>query len=447
MEDLNYSPQDEKKNGFFRRISKTVKIATIGFLILLLLIPMEMIRDLITERHYTGDAAIMEVSQKWSGKQVIAGPYLNFDYVTVTKSLTDGKAISYQTENLTLLPDELNIDTKLTTEVRKRGIYEVNVYQSTLTLKGSFNPDELKKRGIDADKIKFKDATLCMGISDMRGISEQIQVALGDSVYDLEPGVNGKELGISGVSRIIDIPELKEKVIPFEINIKLKGSQSMFFAPLGKTTKVAMSANWGTPSFDGKYLPDTHDVTDNSFTAQWQVLNLNRNYPQTFFNYNVRRDIEDSMFGVNLKVAVEQYQKSTRTAKYAILIIVLTFTVVFFVEIMDKKRIHALQYLLIGLALCLFYALLLSLSEQMNFSLAYIIASILTIGLIGLYIRAIMKRVRPALIMAGLLTALYTYIYVLIQLETLALLAGSLGLFVILAMLMYFSKKIDWFNE
>ena len=159
------------------------------------------------------------------------------------------------------------------------------------------------------------------------------------------------------------------------------------------------------------------------------------------------RDIDDSNFGVNLKVPVEQYQQSTRTAKYAILIILLTFTVIFFTEIMEKTRIHALQYLLVGLALCLFYSLLLSLSEYVGFNIAYLVSALLTIGLVGGYMLGIIRKKKPAFIMSGLLSVLYIYIFILIQLETFALLAGSLGLFVILAAVMYFSKKIDWFNE
>jgi len=438
----------EKKPGFFQRNAKTLKAITIGFLVLLLLIPMSMIEDLIRERNYTENEAVTEVSQKWSSRQTIIGPYLNFDYVITHETMIDGKVnISTETKNLTLLPDELIIDGNLMTETRKRGIYEVNVYQSVLTLKGSFSPEELKKRGIDFEKIRFENATLCLGIADMRGISEQIHITLGDSIYDFESGMNGKEMGYSGVSKIIDIPQLAKQFIPYEINLKLKGSQSMFFIPIGKTTQINLQADWGTPSFDGSYLPESHNITDNGFTAKWQVLNLNRSYPQTIMNFSNSSEIKDTKFGVNLRMPVEQYQQSMRTAKYAVLIILLTFAVIFFVETMDKKRIHVLQYLLIGLGLCLFYSLLLSMSEQMNFTLAYIISSVLTIGLISLYMRGIMKKKRPALIMAGLLLALYSYIYILIQLETLALLAGSLGLFIILAILMYFSKKIDWFNE
>lgn len=196
-------------------------------------------------------------------------------------------------------------------------------------------------------------------------------------------------------------------------------------------------------------MPEKREITEKDFSAQWQVLNLNRNYPQVLVNYQNAsiKDIQNSNFGVNLKMPVEQYQQSMRSTKYAILIILLTFTVIFFTEIMEKTRIHALQYLLVGLALCLFYSLLLSMSEHIGFNMAYLVASVLTITLVGGYMLGIIKRKKPAFIMVGLLSVLYIYVFILIQLETFALLAGSLGLFVILAMVMYFSKKIDWFNE
>ena len=284
----------------------------------------------------------------------------------------------------------------------------------------------------------------------MRGLSEQVSITLNDSVYVFEPGMDGRGIENMGVHAIINLSALKEnKKLPYEMRIKLKGSQAIYFTPLGKTTQVKLKANWGTPSFDGNFLPEKRDITEKDFSAQWQVLNLNRNYSQVLVNSKSAniRDIEDSNFGVNLKIPVEQYQQSLRSAKYAILIILLTFTVIFFTEIMEKTRIHALQYLLVGLALCLFYSLLLSMSEHIGFSPAYGVASLLTIALVGGYMQGIIKKKKTALIMVGLLGILYIYIFILIQLETFALLAGSLGLFVILALVMYFSKKIDWFNE
>lgn len=448
-ENLNVGLNEAKKQagGCLHRFSKSIKVVVIAFLVLLLLIPMFMIEDMIRERGRTQSEAIAEVSQKWSLAQTVTGPYINLKYPMYyeengTKRLTMG--------NVTLFPDELSVDGQLKTETLQRGIYKVNVYQSELVIKGYFSSEELRKGNLSMDALQYDRAAICLNLTDMRGLSEQVSIRLNDSVYVFEPGMDGQGIDNMGVHAIVNLSALKEDGrLPYEMNIKLKGSQSISFTPLGKTTKVSLKANWNTPSFDGNFLPEKRKITESDFSAQWQVLNLNRNYSQVLVDYPTTgiRDIKDSSFGVNLKMPVEQYQQSMRSTKYAVLIILLTFTVIFFTEIMEKTRIHALQYLLVGLALCLFYSLLLSLSEHIGFGSAYLVASVLTIALVGGYMLGIIKRKKPAFIMTALLVVLYIYVFILIQLETYALLAGSLGLFVILAMVMYFSKKIDWFNE
>ena len=439
--------QAQQPMGCLHRFSKTIKVVIIGGLILLLMIPMFMIENLISERGRTQEEAINEVSEKWSLAQTVTGPYLNIQYPVVTENNGEKKV---SIKDLILFPDELLINGQLKTEILKRSLYEVNVYQSELTLKGSFSSEELIKSRIDMGQLQFDRAAICLNLTDMRGISEQISITFGDSVYVFEPGMDNRGIDNTGVHAIADLSELKNnKKLPYEVKIKLKGSQSINFIPLGKTTRVDLKANWNTPSFTGSYLPNNRDITEKEFSAQWQVLNLNRNYSQVmidYTNFNIK-NIDNSSFGVNFKIPVEQYQQSMCSAKYAILIILLTFGVIFFTEIMNKTRIHALQYLLVGLALCLFYSLLLSFSEHIGFNPAYLLSATLTIILVGGYMFGITKRKKPSLIMSGLLGVLYLYIFVLIQLETFALLTGSLGLFIILAMVMYFSKKIDWFNE
>ncbi|GCB33899.1 cell envelope integrity protein CreD [Bacteroides faecalis] len=448
MDDFNekLTEQTQQPMGCLHRFSKTIKILIIGGLVILLMIPMFMIENLITERGQTQEDAINEVSEKWSLAQTISGPYLNIQYPVTTEN--NGKK-EVSIKDLILFPDELLIDGQLKTEILKRSLYEVNVYQSELTLKGYFSSEELIKSRIDMNNLKFDQTAICLNLTDMRGISEQISITLNDSVYIFEPGMDNRGINNTGVHAIADLSALKtDKKLPYEIKIKLKGSQSINFIPLGKTTQVNLKANWNTPSFIGNYLPNNREITEKDFSAQWQVLNLNRNYSQVSINYNQNiKDIENSSFGVNFKIPVEQYQQSMRSAKYAILIILLTFGVIFFTEIMNKTRIHALQYLLVGLALCLFYSLLLSFSEHIGFNPAYLLSSALTVLLVGGYMLGIIRKKKPAFIMMGLLSILYLYIFVLIQLETFALLAGSLGLFTILAIVMYFSKKIDWFNE
>lgn len=449
MDSFNENPTEQPMQhptGCLNRYSKTIKAIIIGALILLLMIPLVMIENLISERGRTQEEAIDEVSEKWSLAQTVTGPYLYFLY----REPKAGKEQNAELKDVVLFPDELLINGKLNTEILKRGIYEVNVYQSELIIKGSFSTEELIKNRIDVNQLQWDETAICLNLTDMRGISEQISITLGDSIYVFESGMDNRGIGNTGVHVIADLSVLKEnKKLPYEINIKLKGSQSINFIPLGKTTHVDLKANWNTPSFTGNYLPNNRNITENDFSAQWQVLNLNRNYSQVILegNSSTIQDIANSSFGVTFKIPVEQYQQSMRSAKYAILIILLTFAVIFFTEIMNKTRIHALQYLLVGLALCLFYSLLLSFSEHTGFNPAYLLSSALTIILVGSYMYGITKKKKPALIMSGLLSILYLYIFILIQLETFALLAGSLGLFIILATVMYFSKKIDWFTE
>ena len=433
------------KSGFFRRTSKSLKAFTIGLLVLILLIPVIMIKDLIHERERTQEEAIKEVSTKWSTAQTLTGPSLTLSFMPPV--IKDGKIEGYANEYVTLLPDQLAIDGQLKTETRRRGIYQVNVYTSVLKLTGSFSARELRKYPSYDSYVRFDQATLGLGLTDLRGVSEQITVQWGDSTYVFEPGIERKGLESAGVSARIDAGKIRSDSIPFEITVKLKGSQSLSFVPVGKTTRIDLRADWPTPSFAGSYLPESYEVDENGFQASWQVLHLNRNYPQAFDPTEFGSNLSESAFGVNLRMPVDEYQQSMRSAKYALLIIALTFIVIFFVEIMNKNPFHVLQYFLIGVALCLFYTLLLSLSEQIGFNGAYLVAATLTVLLIGFYVAGIMKKKRPAWIIGGLLTLLYIYIFILIQLETLALLAGSLGLFIVLAMVMYVSRKIDWFAE
>ena len=244
--------QEQQPLGCLRRFSKTIKVIIIGGLIILLMIPMFMIEDLISERGRTQEEAINEVSEKWSLAQTITGPYLNIQYPVTTENNGEKKV---SIKDLFLFPDELLVNGQLKTEILKRSIYEVNVYQSELTLKGLFSPEELIKSRVDMEQLQFDRAAICLNLTDMRGISEQISITLGDSVYVFEPGMDNRGIGATGVHAITDLSDLKKnKKLPYEIKIKLKGSQSINFIPLGKTTRVDLKANWNTPSFTGSLL-------------------------------------------------------------------------------------------------------------------------------------------------------------------------------------------------
>jgi inner membrane protein len=228
-----------------------------------------------------------------------------------------------------------------------------------------------------------------------------------------------------------------------DIALNIKGSQSLYFLPSGKTTSVNLSGPWSSPSFDGEFLPDPREVTDEGFKATWKVLHFNRPFSQQWIENNQQLS---GNFGLHLVVPVDQYQKTIRTAKYGVLVILLTFVALFLVEMTQKIRIHPFQYILIGAALIIYYCLLLSFSEQFGYNVAYVIASIATITLISLYSRSFLKK-RLNLLFTFLLVIFYTFIFVIILQQDYSLLLGSIGLFIIVGFLMYFSRKVDWYRE
>jgi len=251
--------------------------------------------------------------------------------------------------------------------------------------------------------------------------------------------------------------------IDFRIRLNLKGSQGIYFSPVAGNNKVKMSSSWPSPKFEGQFLPDTSTISDKGFEASWTILDINRQItqqwtdvtPQTFQNATSASRYTDqyaynastpnlTVFGVELFDTVDHYTKNERTVKYAFLLITLTFAVYFFCEVLKKQRVHPLQYGLVGAALVIFFVLLLSLSEHLGFDPAYLVASFATISLITLYSRSIFSEKRYATLAGGLLVVLFGFIYIILQLEDFALLAGSIALLVIIALIMYLTRKVKW---
>lgn len=441
----NNDPSFFDRFNTWLRNSITVHLLSVGFLILILLIPATMIQDLVREREYRMEEAISEVSSKWGGQQTVAGPILTVPYYKYSKDNYDRivKTIDYAH----FLPENINIEGSIAPEMRYRGIYEVVVYSSSMNVKGKFKKPDFSEWSTLENDIIWKDAFISLGITDMRGIRENIVVQWNEESFALNPGVETKDVLESGVSVRVPVSPADSisPDISFSFGLKLNGSRALNFIPAGKENQVKISSPWVNPSFDGAFLPDERNITESGFDAAWKVLHLNRNYPQQWKG-NTQR-IYDSEFGVTLLLPVDEYQKTTRSAKYAIMFIALTFLIFFFVEILNKKRIHPVQYLLVGLALCIFYTLLLSLSEHTGFGIAYIIASAAVVLLITVYTSTILLNKRLTAITGLVLAVLYAFIYTIIQLQDYALLMGSIGLFLVLSIIMYLSRKIKWYGE
>lgn len=419
-----------------------IKLFSIGLLVLILLIPNALIRELIQERQGRQETVRQEVSQSWGGSQGIQGPVLAVPYLQ-WKNLEDGKRIE-ERHMAYFLPLRLHVEGDLKHQVRKRSIFDVILYQAQITLTGEFQQPDFQLLNINTSDVLWNEARLLVGIQGMTGVKEVISVDWNGKSSRLEPGAGIAELLPSAVSCPIALPP-DGTGYKFSIPVKLNGTEEIRFEPVGKSTTVSIASDWHSPSFEGAFLPDQRNITDAGFTAQWQVLDLNRAYPQQW------KDAEVTGFGqsqmvVRLLKPVDEYMKNTRSAKYAILVIGLTFLLYFFFEVLRRLFIHPFQYLLVGLALTVFYLLLLSLSEHIGFDLAYACSTLATVGLIAGYSFAILGDRRMALQLFGLLTGIYGFIYILLQLEDFALLAGSVGVFVVLATLMYSSRKIDWYN-
>jgi inner membrane protein len=437
------------------RTSTLVKLATIGILILILLIPATMLQSLITERQSTRDAAIAEISEKWGGTQTISGPVLSVPYTVVEK---DEKGVeTRRTAYAHVLPDDLGIGGSLQPEQRNRGLFQVMLYNTRLRLRGTLPRPSPEKLGISPTAMQWDRAFVSLGIQDMKGIKDEVRLRVNGKPQVVEPGIPTDDLLTSGINaRVPDADSLR-----FDCELNLNGSTDLYFMPFGKQTSVSLTSPWATPSFVGAYLPDNRTVEATGFRAQWKVLQYNRNYPQqgvgTFLfrhqpgaayaeGYKGESVADPTAFGVRLLTPVDEYQKTMRSAKYAVMFILITFTAFFFVEILDKRRIHPIQYLLVGFAVCLFYLLLLALSEHISFNWAYLVSATAILGMITFYVRYVFQNARLTALFSGILALLYGFYFSLLQLEDYSLLLGTLGLALILGTIMYLTRRVNWYK-
>lgn len=415
-----------------------LKLLIIGLLSLLLLIPQQFIMKLISERYETSSEAEREVSQLWSKPQRITGPVIRIP----AKSSNDN--------DVYLLPEMLQIKGNVKTETRHRSIFDVTVYTADLDINGNFIMPNLSAF---ADSVyDISKAEILIALNDFRGLTENITIKLDDKNYAMKSNKD-EEMGSVLCCRIpLSIMQDGQQV-NYSVKLPIKGSESLMFLPLGNSTEVQLTSDCTSPSFQGNFLPLTQTVSAQGFTATWKILSINRDFSQMVTRWNKSGNgprcvnMSENEFGVTMKVPVLQYQQTTRSVKYAYLFIFLIFATVFFVEYRRQTPIHPVQYLLIGIALLVFYTLLLSFSEHIPFLWSYLIAMLMTIVLITGYLAGILKIRKTAIMIGLMLLSLYVFMYVLLQLETYTLLVGSIGIFIILAALMYASQKVKWYKE
>ncbi|WP_240452781.1 MULTISPECIES: cell envelope integrity protein CreD [Sphingobacterium] len=474
----------------FERISNSIilKLFVIFILVLIMMIPMSLIDDLVSERKNREQQVSSEIAAKWGRDQVVSSPVLAVPYEYLSEVIEkDSKGKDYTVQQINrdwvfLLPGNTQITTEIKPESLKRGIYQSVVYNSELTLKGTFDGFDSKQLPVELDKIKWKEAQLVFGIQDVKGLSSNPAVMWGNDKLTLAMNVKDFDLFNNNMTTSVPLANIDDTKSDFQIKVKLRGSKSVNFLPLANHNLIQAKGSWGNPSFNGAYLPEAREVSDKDFNASWNIPSFGRKVPQQWSGANTRlyrfsgMSLADADFDtyvgtadaaasavaaastsieaatdmdmvqINFLPEVNNYQKTTRVAKYGILVIVLTFASLFFTEIIKKQRIHLIQYILIGAAMVLFYSLLLAISEHMGFNVAYLLAAIATVGLIASFIKMITKDNRTALLFMGILGLFYGFIFVLMQLRDYSLIVGTIGIFIILAILMRISTKINWYQ-
>ena len=428
-----------------------IKGLIIALLVLLLQIPAYYVKNLVEEREERQKESITEVSNKWAGSQNITGPILVLPYWQIGRDTAIQNKIKHYAY---FLPDELTINSTVVPRQKYRGIYKVMLYSSKINLSGSFSNIQPDKLSIPSENILWNEAFVRVNLSDTKGLNDELHLIWNNKNLTLSSHALEDHLLDEGLNALLNINSAEDlRNIHFSADLNINGSQQLLFTPVGRSTTVNLNSSWPHPSFTGDILPQTTTVKDNGFTATWKSLSHNRSFPQEWKDNTYRvcsiqntgtgitNNIAVFSFGADLFIPVNGYQKTMRSVKYAALCILLTFASFFLIEITDKKTVHPFQYALIGLALVIFYALLLSFSEYIGFNFSYIVASVCTIGLIAWFVKGILSSGRLAIMLSVVLMLMYTYVFTILQLQDYSLLLGSIGLFITLGDYYAFFKK------
>lgn len=426
--------------------SPALRVVLIGALIVLLQIPVLFIYNLMSEREQSKNAAVAEITDGWGLAQEIVGPYLVVPFRTPQVSLNQGESVViWRSQTANFLPDDLTINGELAGQLLHRGIYDAAVYSVDVQVTGVFaRPDVAKELDPEAI-VEWDKARLMVEISDARGFRDAVEVDWSGTVLAFEPGERILPGNRQALQALFSEGDLEGDEFPFSMNFAINGSSSLRFAPLGRRTVTRLTGDWPSPSFQGAWLPDERDVAQTAFSASWTIPFLGRSFPQSWTG-PLTSTTFIPQFGVDLLTPIDAYRQTERSLKYELLFLLLTFAPLWLFEVLAGIRLHFIQYGLIGSAVCLFYLLELSLAEHIGFVGAYGFAATMIASLVTSYAWSVLGSVSRAASMGAVISGLYAFLYVLISLEDLALLVGSLALFVVLAVLMYATRRVNWFN-
>lgn len=431
------------------RHSPLLRLLALAVLVLFLMIPIAWISDLISERMQRRGEAVVEVSSKWGGAQRLVGPALVVPYEhRWLEPDAKGKPIQKRAMRmLTVLPSDLRVRAQIAGEERYRGIFAVPVYRAAIEMDGEFAMPDLADLRIDPALVDWPRAQLALGVSDARAIQNRASVSWNGAPHAFLPGPGPFPVD-SGIHAALPQPFAAPRP-RFHFTLDLNGSSGLYFTPAGQQTTVSAASNWPSPSFQGSWLPVERGADAQGFRSTWTIPFLGRNQAPAWTSESsgMVDQLAALAFGVDLVTPVDAHRTSERSVKYARLFVLMTFGIVWLIEVLTRVRVHSIQYLLIGCALCTFYLLELSLAEQVGFAPAYALAAAAVVGLIAGYGVVVLRGWRRGAAVAGAIAAVYGYLYVLLTNEDYALLLGSIGVFVALATTMLLTRHVDWYAQ
>jgi inner membrane protein len=435
--------------------SPAFKFFLIALLILLLIIPLFLVYGLISDRESRARGVLFEVGRIWGPEQTLLGPFLVVPYtVRVVETVQGDKRIESIHERRAIFsPEALDITAQVDGKTLRRSIFEVPIYASRMKLGGRFAAPRIADVVADPTSVRWRDATLILGIS-VSGLKEAaILKVQGGTDVAFTPSLGYPSGGLTGInaklagSGTVVMPDADKPIAPFNfaLDLTFNGSVLLDFTPVARDTRVSLTSDWPHPSFAGAFLPDQRQITSNGFSATWKVPHLARSVPEAWSLTEAGIDrLSPYAFGVRMVAPVDFYSLVNRAAKYGLMFVALAFMAVFCLELLSGQSVHAVQYVFAGLALEFFFVLLLSLAEHIGFTSAYVLAASATGAMLATYIGLALSSRRMGLTMAAVLAAIYLLLYIILRLEDYALLAGALLGFAALTTVMFVTMRVDW---
>jgi len=435
--------------------SPAFKFVLILSLIIVLVVPLLLVYELISERESRAQGVRREVGQLWGPQQQILGPFLVVPFTVRIEAVQGDKRVEQiQERRAVFTPEALEAAGRADAKTLRRSIFEVPVYAARLKLSGRFGIPRIGDVAPDVVNVRWRDATFVLGLSGVSGLKETATLKIaGGTEIAFAPSVGFPSTHLAGIHAKLAVAgstpqgdiEQPPQAFAFTVDLTFNGSVSLTIAPVARETRVSLSSNWPHPSFSGAFLPDDRAVTTAGFTATWNVPHLARSVPDAWsLTDGGLERLQPYSFGVTMIDPVDFYSLVNRASKYGIMFVALAFMAVFCLELISGRHVHFVQYLFTGISLVFFYVLLLSLAEHLGFTQAYVVASIAMGAMLAVYVGAAMTSVVNALVMLMVFAATYVILYLILQLEDYALLAGAVLGFLALTIVMFVTLRVDW---